>query len=656
MKCYIYVANPYVVMNFQGQPPDKMGEKKIDHKIADKAGGERFSLRFKLALLLGVISFLVYANTLRNDFALDDYMVIPENHFVSKGVSGIPLILATPYHRGFINIQASNDLYRPFSLVVFATAYQFFGANPAVYHFLNIFFFAGCVIMLFLFIDKLFERKKTAVAFIAALLFALHPIHTEVVANCKSLDELLCFFFAFLSLNGFINYFEGGRVTQFMLGAFFFLLSFLAKETAITFLAIVPFIFFLYHSENKRRGGLITAAVVLISCIIIATRFWILGRYNANVSGIGFIDNPLAQKGLSFESRIATAILILGYYLRLLLVPYPLICDYSWNSIPFTHFSDPYVLISLAVFLFLVFFAARRLLIHRKDGYGFGIVFFLVTIALFSNIFFLIGDNMAERFMFFPSVGFCLVLALLIGNWIGPAETTVDVLKHKKGLAIIIPAALVYAAISINRNGDWKDNYTLYKADIEKAPGSSRLCFFLGNEMVNKSVGGETVTTDKKQMLMEGIGYMEKAVEIYPYYVEAHTELGNAYSLAGKYDAAEREEKLALRLNPLDIDAADKLGSVYLIRKQYTDGIALYKEVLAKAPDNVFAHFNLASCYANNHDYEPALAEFKKTIELDPAAEHQKAFAYIARIYQILGKMDSAKMYEAMGKEYSGPR
>ena len=118
----------------------------------------KFPLTRTLAILLGVISLFVYANTLKNGYALDDYNVLVNNTYITKGVSAIPQILSTPYRWG--NVTSSNDLYRPLSLVMFATEYQFFGKNPMPNHLVNILLFAGCVILLFFFLDNLFERKK----------------------------------------------------------------------------------------------------------------------------------------------------------------------------------------------------------------------------------------------------------------------------------------------------------------------------------------------------------------------------------------------------------------------------------------------------------------------------------------------------------------
>src|ERR1700733_8937415 len=128
----------------------------------------KFPLHLKLAFLLGLVSFIVYSNTLINGFALDDANSIMNNAIVKKGIATIPELLTTPYHRGTITT-VTNDLYRPLSLVMFATEYQLFGARPLPFHLVNVLLFAGCVILLFLFLAQFFDRKKTIVAFLAAL-------------------------------------------------------------------------------------------------------------------------------------------------------------------------------------------------------------------------------------------------------------------------------------------------------------------------------------------------------------------------------------------------------------------------------------------------------------------------------------------------------
>ena len=372
--------------------PKPVAQSQVKASMPQPADRKGLSVNLKMALLLGFISCLVYANTFKNGFVYDDCTVITDNTIVHKGVSAIPEILSTPYRRGYFI--TANDLYRPLSLVTFAIEYQFFDKNSTPYHIINILLFASCVILLFQFLEELFDRKKTAVAFVAALLFAVHPIHTEVVANIKSRDELLCFFFAFLCLNIFFKYIQSGKMLQLLVGAFCFFLSFLAKETVVTFLGIIPLVFFFYRNEHKPRSVYITISVVIATGIFLYIRYSVLNFYGANeTANLRLIDNALAAKDLSIDSRMATAILILGLYIKLLFVPYPLISDYSYNHIQFVSFSNPVVLISLAIYIFLAVFSLLRFIKNHKDPYAFGILFFLMTMSLFSNILFLIGTH-----------------------------------------------------------------------------------------------------------------------------------------------------------------------------------------------------------------------------------------------------------------------
>src|SRR5205807_1867118 len=122
-----------------------------------------------------------------------------------------------------------------------------------------------------------------------------------------------------------------------------------------------------------------------------------------------------------------------------------------------------------------VLIAGIKLLLQRqRDVYALGILFFLITLALFSNIVFLVGATMAERFLFFPSVGFCLVVAQLMRRLWGGDN---GVVPDQKLYLILVPVALVWAGLTIQRNSQWKDAYTLYKTDLERTPNNYRLSY-----------------------------------------------------------------------------------------------------------------------------------------------------------------------------------
>ncbi len=609
----------------------------------------KFSMHLKYILLLGFISFVAYANTVKNGFVFDDNDAIKENKVVAKGIRAIPELLATPYRYG--SLKNSNDYYRPLSLVTFAAEYEFSELNPVSYHFINVLLFAGCVILLFLFLDELFERQRTNVAFIASLLFALHPIHTEVVANIKSRDELLCFFFAFISLNVFIKYVQTGKFVQLVVAFICFFLSLLSKETVVTFLAVIPLIFFFYRNENRKRSVHIMASVLLAVIVFLTIRYSVLSHYNVGkIGSASFIENPLVKADLSFESRIATAVLVSGYYIKFLFFPYPLISDYSYNSIPFAHFSDPLVLVSLPVYLFLIFAGIRCLFKNQKDPYAFAILFYLITISLFTNILFLLA--IGERFTFFGSVGFCLALALILEKYAGKASSgNLSILKQPKILGVIIPIALIYLFITVDRNGEWRDNYTLFTTDIPKSPNNCRLRYFVGYELEKTVAVNESDPLSQKQTREEAIGYFRQAINIYPEFADAYANAGYLFFNISMYDSAEAYDKQALKINPGFHDVRTNLAKVYFVTRKYRQSIALCKTQLDLDPNDAEAYANLSACYGSIGKYDSAIHYASMGLAVNP--EFNTLYQNIALCYKLMGNVDSASKYELIARRYN---
>lgn len=601
-----------------------------------------FSVNY-LCLALGVFSFLLYANTLQHGYILDDVMVLKDNMLVKQGIKGIPELLQTPHMRGYLVIP--NDLYRPLSLVMFAIEYSLFGLNPAVNHFFNILTFAGCVIMLFLFLNKFFEGKKTAIVFIAALIFAVHPIHTEVVANIKSRDELLCYFFAFWSLNLFMNYMKEGKMRQLVLGCFILFLSYISKETVITFLAIIPVLFFMYSNENKQRSIFITGATAVATIVFLVIRTVILNKYNANQPGAttDFMDNALVGAP-SMAMKIATEFFILGKYLWLMFIPYPLLANYSFNSIPFVGFGNIWALCSIAAYGVLAFFAITRLIKNKKDPWAFAIIFYLATLSLFSNFPFLMGAEMAERFSFFASTGFCIAAALAIEHWIIKADATnVMSIKATKTLMILVPLVLVFGGMTVARNGDWKDEYTLYKTDLEKSPDDSRLYQYLATAIAENMYPEEPDSTKRKEMDKESISYLKKALSIYPDFAEAHVELGRLYERARMYDSAVAQDTRALQLKPMNATANNNMGSVDITLGKYQEAIPYLKRSIEGNPNFKFVYLNLARAYKQVKEYDSAAKNYNLMLAFDPNyADGQKE---LATVYFMQQKYDSAAVH-----------
>ena len=161
------------------------------------------ALTKKIGLLMFFFAFMIYAQSLKYNFTLDDKIVIFENSITTQGIKAIPTIFANPYLYG--SVLPDNRIYRPISKAVFAFCWSVSPGNPMVFHLANVLFFALTGLMLFLTLKRYFPGNLV-VPLISTLMFIVHPIHTEVVDNIKSLDEILCFMFFIISLYFLYSY------------------------------------------------------------------------------------------------------------------------------------------------------------------------------------------------------------------------------------------------------------------------------------------------------------------------------------------------------------------------------------------------------------------------------------------------------------------
>lgn len=170
--------------------------------------------KYRLGILL--LSILLYANTLSHDYTQDDAIVIYDNMFTTEGFSGISGLLKYDTFYGFFKEEGKASLvsggrYRPLTPVMFAVGWQLFGKNPFIGHLWNLLFYAIIGLLIFELIRRFSPRKRidwTIIAFVSALLFVAHPVHTEVVANIKGRDEIMTLLGALISLITAIKAFQ----------------------------------------------------------------------------------------------------------------------------------------------------------------------------------------------------------------------------------------------------------------------------------------------------------------------------------------------------------------------------------------------------------------------------------------------------------------
>ena len=212
------------------------GKNKGKSSSVNQVQGKK-NLPLWFALGCAVLAFLLYANTLGFSYVLDDFSLIKENLLTQKGISGLPEIFKSSYRSGYY--LPDNDLYRPLSKAMFAIEWELAPNSPELSHWVNVLIYASIGFLLYRLLFSI-TNNNTWLSLVIALLFITHPLHTEVVSNIKSRDELLSFLFFLLMSLASLKYLSGERWWYLVGTGLSFALALLSKESSIVFAVAVP--------------------------------------------------------------------------------------------------------------------------------------------------------------------------------------------------------------------------------------------------------------------------------------------------------------------------------------------------------------------------------------------------------------------------------
>lgn len=601
------------------------------------------------SLLLFIVPFIIYSNTLKNGYVLDDFSVIKENNIVIQGIKGIPLIWKSSYRYGYLNV--TDGLYRPLTLSIFALEWQFFPNKPGFAHFINILIFSLCMVWCFRFFTKLLKSEWIIPLFFCMLLFAVHPIHTEVVGNIKSLDEIMCFWLCLISISLLIKSMENKKIIFLIISLITFFLALLFKESAILLLALLP-IFLWYFTEINPLKILIKLLPYFLPLVLyFIIRRNVLGSF-FGLETVSLIDNLLIAAS-TLQEKVGTIFYILVYYIKIMLAPFHLLYNYSYNQIPIVNFSNIVVLCSLLLHIGL--FALGVASIKKRKIWGFGIWFLFAGLGLYSNLFATIGAAMGERFYYFSSFGFIWFAIFGVFSFWDQAKKEFKINQFganqtiKFFSAFLILTTIAFSFKTYSRNKDWKDNLTLYRSDMPLSNSSSRSHYYLGNELVR--LVGDTMkdTNLKTKYLSEAEIHLKKALEIIPNYNDAITQLGVCYYRMGNFKEASTYYELALKNNPNDAISINNLAAIYFGSGKYEPAIGMYRKAIELNPRFADAWVNIGSCLGMLQRYEESIEAFKKAIELDPSKE--KAYFFLSKSYGFLGNKQMESEYLKMAQQ-----
>lgn len=627
------------------------------------------------ATVLFVLAFLLYANTITHGYTQDDAIVLYDNMFTTDGVSGIGGLLTNDTFFGFFKEAGKANLveggrYRPLTLIQFAIGWELFGDTPWVYHLMNVLWYAVTCVMVYFLLLRLLNRYQNQlyivfIALASSLLFLAHPIHVEAVANIKGRDEIMTLLGSLAALYLSLRAFDEQKNWLNWVAAIVFFLGLMAKENAITFLAVVPLSFYIFRNISVVKSLQQTIPFLVLAAIYLGIRFYILGFGLGDASG-ELMNNPYLklENGqwipFSFGEWSATIMFTLGKYIQLLIFPHPLTHDYYPRQIDLMNWSDVGVLLSAVLYIGMLGYALFRL--PKRDPISYAILYYLITLSIVSNIVFPIGTNMGERFLFVPSLGFCLFIALLLWRLAKKmnAKAAVQQLRQLRiPFTIVLILFVGYAAKSFTRNFVWIDNYTLFTTDVENSPNSAKVQNSAAGALLDRASDLEN-EQERQRLANRALGHAQKAIEIHPTYKNAYLLLGNANIYLKQYDAAVQAYETALQLDPnyrdaqnnvaiayreagryfgeqlgdtekaiaylerarqsspQDVETLRLLGIAYGIAGQPNKTIELLDQAVKLQPDNASILYNLGAAYGQIGQAERAQEYLNRAQAIDP--------------------------------------
>jgi tetratricopeptide (TPR) repeat protein len=652
------------------------------------------------ATLIFVFSFLIYSNTINHDYALDDTGAIQQNLNVQKGLKGIPDILKMDLWE---QSEVRLGYYRPLSLITFAVEYEFFEFAPHVSHFNNVSLFAISCVVLFLVLQALLGNVHQFIPIAITLLFAAHPIHTEVVANIKSRDEILSFLFVFTSILFFILNLQKKKPVFLILSFIAAYFGMLSKETALTGLLMIPVIYYLY-SEEKLKLMKLLPVIAAIGIFFIQKSIFIKNV----IIPVDIINYPYDQ-----DFKLPTSVYLLVHGLKLLLFPIDLRYDYSYNLIPAVDFNNPITFLGLLILIGGGLFALNRLM--KKSILAVPLSMYFLSIAPGFAFTFLRGGIFAERFLYSAALGFLILLVLLLFNLLKRWSHRVKNIElYGIGVFTVLVTSL-YSIKTITRNLVWKDNYTLFSTDIKTGETSAQNQRHFAEQTLVKALA-EKDTIRKLELANISLKAFEKSYTMHPRFAEsymktaviyqlilnnpdtaiyfyrktieceptkilraeAYYNLGTVYqnnkanlvyasycynqSLSFKPDyapansATEALKKMGINTlleptgNSFDENSANRDANYYFnlgykraSEGKYKDAIVAFEEALKMNPNNIDALLNLGNCHGMLGNYQKSIEYNDKIISLSPNEE--RAYRNNSINYEKMGNLERSKQF-----------
>jgi protein O-mannosyl-transferase len=579
----------------------------------------------RLIILLIAAVLLVNFNSIFNGFVFDDHMQILKNHLI-RDIKHIPAIFSSDVSGAYT--QYDTSYYRPMMYLIYMFNYHLFGLSPWGYHLVNVLFHLGVCILVFLIASKIFKKPSgsgnmylLSPAFIAAILYATHPVHTEAVAWVAAIPDLSFTFFYLLSLYLYTRTADGEKVFKrpaYLISLLSFFIATLCKEPAVT----LPVVLILYdYAVNKTRTTkLLNNLPRYIPYFVIAVFYLVLRYY---VLG-GF--TPSVNHKLTTYQYVINVFPLFGGYVGKLLFPVNLRALYIFH--PITSLFEAEAIPSLVICL--LFLIAAVIAFKKNRVIFFSLMLFAVSILPALYIPGLGKSAFGERQLYLPSFGFVLLAGYFL-SW-----AAVKVSKPAFLVPLMIGTiVLLYSAGTINRYPAWKNDYSLWADVVDKSPGNALAHGYLGYALYSQG------------RIDDAIVQYRASLKLNPNLFYSQMNLGVAYQAKKLRYQAVQHYLAALKLNPSSINAHINLAQVAAKMGFRDKAIEHYKFALKLDPSSAKASHGLGTVFGNAGLYDKAIEYFEMALQLDPANETYKSD--LEKAYNLKEAADSDAKQSSIG-------
>jgi protein O-mannosyl-transferase len=617
-----------------------------------RRGLARLATQELLALLI-VIAGLPYLNSLWNSFVQDDNRQILGNPYL-RNFSHLREIFATNVW-SYVGAQGMTNYYRPLMTLGYLVCYQLFGPMAYGFHLANLVLNAAVVCLVFLVTERAFHNRT--LGFVAAVIFALHPVHSESVDWIAAVTDLQLTFFYLLTFwlflrdrdpdshrplvpssprrgadspanGGFPSLLRrGSRGGAAELGMVLcFVLALLAKEPAAT----LPFLatFYEHFLRDDRERTTLRQKFSRYLSLWLVDAAYLLFRIHIFGGLAPVLQLPQISRPEAFYSSFA----LIAQYAWKIVWPVNLCGFYTFHKS--LSLADPR---SVAGLVLLVLCLCAFVYSWKRDRLvSFGLLWLFLNLAPVLNGRWLGANVFTERYLYLPSLGFCWIAA-----WGGQAIWTR--LGEQRAARKLYAGALIIVAVLCGvriatRNRVWRDDATFYRRTLAQQPDAVALRINLGAVYWNLGAPDQAeaewrtalrrapdhwlilnnlgLVAARKKLYDEAIDDFERSIRFRPNYADSHMNLGRTYSVTGASDKAEAQLKAAVALAPLYVQARNALAEFYFDAGRFSEAETQYRGSVASG-GNVQAWNSLGDIYSRWHRWQDAERAFRQALALD---------------------------------------